>query len=264
MASERREFARNLRRRPTPAEDVLWERLRGSRFRGSKFRRQVPFDRFVVDLLSRRQTRHRPPDCDPGDGKQHEWFSDYDAGRTEVLERVGVRVIRFTNAEVCDDLDLVLGELTRNWACPSAEWLGPLTPGPSPVGRGKRTVAHPRSRRPVLDQDRWEAANKKTPFSSLFPKSMLSFFSNGTRRKRRSRRSRRRGGEERQGEERPTSDNQKRIRGLDIGDEKASQAFGVVQNGDGNGACRPRSVRGEGEPAWELKSCRILAPNLTE
>jgi Protein of unknown function (DUF559) len=42
------------------------------------------------------------------DGKRHEWFSDYDAGRTEILERLGVRVIRFTNAEVCDDLDSVL------------------------------------------------------------------------------------------------------------------------------------------------------------
>ena len=106
MTSERREFARNLRRRPTPAEDILWERLRGSRFRGSKFRRQVPFDRFVVDFYC-----HAAKLVIELDGKQHEWFSDYDAGRTEVLERLGVRVIRFTNAEVCDDRDSVLGRI---------------------------------------------------------------------------------------------------------------------------------------------------------
>jgi very-short-patch-repair endonuclease len=40
--------------------------------------------------------------------KQHEWFSDYDAGRSEVLERLGIRVIRFTNDEVCNDLDAEL------------------------------------------------------------------------------------------------------------------------------------------------------------
>ena len=97
---ERHEFARNLRRRPTRAEDVLWERLRGSRFHAAKFPRQVPFDRFVVDFYC-----HAVKLAVELDGKQHEWFSDYDAGRTEVLERLGVRVIRFTNAEVCDDLD---------------------------------------------------------------------------------------------------------------------------------------------------------------
>ena len=43
-----------------------------------------------------------------GDGKQHEWFSDYDDGRTEVLQGFGVRVIRFMNEDVCGDIDSVL------------------------------------------------------------------------------------------------------------------------------------------------------------
>jgi very-short-patch-repair endonuclease len=30
--------------------DIVWRRLRGSRFHGAKFRRQVLFDRFVVDF----------------------------------------------------------------------------------------------------------------------------------------------------------------------------------------------------------------------
>jgi hypothetical protein len=50
MDSERREFARNLRKHPTRAEDILSERLRSSRFHGAKFRRQVPFGCFVVDF----------------------------------------------------------------------------------------------------------------------------------------------------------------------------------------------------------------------
>ena len=88
MASERREFARTLRKHSgRTAEEILWERLRGSRFDGAKFRRQVPFDRFVVDFY-----RHAAKLAMELDGKQHEWFADYDAGRTEILDVLGVRM----------------------------------------------------------------------------------------------------------------------------------------------------------------------------
>jgi very-short-patch-repair endonuclease len=50
MVSERRQFARALRRQATKAEDILWAQLRASRLHGAKFRRQVPFDRFCDDL----------------------------------------------------------------------------------------------------------------------------------------------------------------------------------------------------------------------
>ena len=113
MLSERRQFARALRKQATKAEDILWAQLRASRFHGAKFRRQVPFDRFVVDFYC-----HAAKLVVEVDGKQHEWFSDYDAGRTEILERLGVRIIRFTNAEVRDDLDSVLGRIYEEMRLP--------------------------------------------------------------------------------------------------------------------------------------------------
>ena len=106
MAAEHRKFARVLRKQPTKAEDIVWRRLRGSRFHGAKFRRQVPFDRFVVDLYC-----HAAKLVVELDGKQHEWFVDYDAGRTRVLESRGVSVIRFANVEVENDLDSVLARI---------------------------------------------------------------------------------------------------------------------------------------------------------
>ena len=106
VQSERRQFARALRQQMTRAEDILWARLRGSRFNGAKFRRQVPFDRYVADFYC-----HASKLVVELDGKQHEWFADYDAGRTGVIESKGVRVLRFTNAEVCDDLDSVLARI---------------------------------------------------------------------------------------------------------------------------------------------------------
>jgi len=113
MSLERRQFARALRQQPTRAEENLWAQLRGSRFHGAKFRRQVPFDRYVVDFYC-----HAAKLAVELDGRQHEWFAEYDAGRTEVLERVGIRVIRFTNEEVCGDLDCVLTRLRAELRLP--------------------------------------------------------------------------------------------------------------------------------------------------
>src|ERR1700724_2840254 len=113
MTCERHEFARALRKRQTRAEDHLWERLRGSRFHGAKFRRQVPFDRFGVDFYCRAAKL-----VIELDGKQHEWFASYDAGRTEILERLGIRVSRFTNEEVCDDLDAILARIRAELCLP--------------------------------------------------------------------------------------------------------------------------------------------------
>lgn len=115
MVENRRQFARSLRKTPTPAEEILWKHLRGSRFDGAKFRRQVPFDRFVVDFYC-----HSAKLVVELDGRQHEWFADYDADRTEILERMGVRVIRFTNAEVCDDVDSVLARIHAELRAPFA------------------------------------------------------------------------------------------------------------------------------------------------
>ncbi|MCP1642776.1 very-short-patch-repair endonuclease [Pseudomonas citronellolis] len=44
------EFARELRRRQTDAERLLWSRLRDRRLLGWKFRRQVPLGPYVVDF----------------------------------------------------------------------------------------------------------------------------------------------------------------------------------------------------------------------
>ena len=97
----------------TRAEEILWKQLRGSRFNGAKFRRQIPFDRYIADFYC-----HAAKLVVELDGKQHEWFADYDAGRTAVIENFGVRVLRFTNAEVCEDLDSVLSRIEAELRLP--------------------------------------------------------------------------------------------------------------------------------------------------
>ncbi len=106
MVSEPHRFARGLRRASTSAEDILWARLRGCRFHGAKFKRQVPVDRYVVDFCC-----HAARLVVEIDGAQHEWQSPYDDGRTRTLESAGFHVVRFTNEEVRDDLEGALQRL---------------------------------------------------------------------------------------------------------------------------------------------------------
>jgi very-short-patch-repair endonuclease len=49
--AEPREHARSLRKHSTDAERMLWSKLRGRRFVGFKFRRQVPLGRYIADFV---------------------------------------------------------------------------------------------------------------------------------------------------------------------------------------------------------------------
>jgi very-short-patch-repair endonuclease len=84
--------ARELRSNSTDAEIALWRLLRES-FPEARFRRQVPIRHFITDFAS-----HRERLVIEIDGGQHEVTAD--AGRTELIEAEGYRVIRFCNNEV--------------------------------------------------------------------------------------------------------------------------------------------------------------------
>lgn len=79
----------------TRAEEDFWALVRGRRFLGYKFRRQVPIDRYVADFV-----------CSDAriiveiDGRQHSGVVGYDEERTDVLRRLGFEVVRFSNDDV--------------------------------------------------------------------------------------------------------------------------------------------------------------------
>jgi phosphoribosylformylglycinamidine synthase len=105
--------ARELRQRPTPAEDTLWEALRGRRLAGLKFRRQHPFGPFVLDMFC---VEHQL--VIEVDGSIHRTPEQavYDAARTEHLMGHGLRILRFTNDEVAYRLPDVLNRILQNIA----------------------------------------------------------------------------------------------------------------------------------------------------
>jgi very-short-patch-repair endonuclease len=91
-----------LRKEPTPAETRLWSRIRNDQL-GVTFRRQHAVGHYIADF------------CSPKarliielDGSQHLEQEEYDGERTDYLESLGFRVIRFWNNDVMEDIEGVV------------------------------------------------------------------------------------------------------------------------------------------------------------
>ena len=84
-----------MRRYDTDAEARLWTALRAQRLGGWKWKRQVPFGPFILDFLCREARL-----VVEVDGSQHAERHAYDQRRTAYLQRSGLRVLRFWNADV--------------------------------------------------------------------------------------------------------------------------------------------------------------------
>ena len=94
----RRDRARRLRRDQTEAETRLWERLRGGRLEGWKWRRQAPVGPYIVDFLCLEAWL-----AVELDGGIHAEQAKRDARRDLYLRDQGLKVLRFWNAEVAED-----------------------------------------------------------------------------------------------------------------------------------------------------------------
>lgn len=100
--------ARELRQVETETEKIMWESLRGRRLNGLKFRRQHPYEHYVLDFFC---VEHQL--VVELDGSVHD-VSDqaaYDEERTRFLNEHGLRVIRFRNEEVKKNLPSVLQKI---------------------------------------------------------------------------------------------------------------------------------------------------------
>lgn len=102
VTTQKLERAVELRQEMTPAEWRLWERLRADRLDGWHFRRQQVVDGFIVDFYC-----HQGNLVVEVDGEIHEKREEEDARRDEVLARRGLRVMRFTNRQVMNDVEEV-------------------------------------------------------------------------------------------------------------------------------------------------------------
>ena len=111
----------------TDAERVLWEQLRGKRL-GGKFRRQHVIGDYIADFACLSPLLVIEVDgAYHNDAKQQEM----DEIRTDYLNTLGFKVLRFTNEQVLFNIDLVLEEIKNN-----------LISSLTPEGEGDDTLAN--------------------------------------------------------------------------------------------------------------------------
>jgi len=102
------EKARKLRQKLTPAEKMLWGFLRNRKFKHLKFRRQHPIDQYIVDFICIEKKLVIEVD---GEIHQKPEQIEHDRKRTADLEDYGLKIIRFTNEEILNDIFKVLKEM---------------------------------------------------------------------------------------------------------------------------------------------------------
>ena len=95
----------SMRDKPTQAESALWQSLKGNKL-DEHFRRQHIIDRFIADFvcISKKLVVEV-------DGDIHDYQKEEDAARTERLNELGYKVIRFKNEYVIGDIENVITEI---------------------------------------------------------------------------------------------------------------------------------------------------------
>lgn len=111
-----KEVCRSLRKNSTPAEKLFWQVVRNRKVKGYKFNRQYPIvfeindvrRFFIVDFYC-----HQLRLVIEIDGGIHEKQKDYDKLRSEIINKLGLQVFRFSNIEVLNEIDVVIEKLEK-------------------------------------------------------------------------------------------------------------------------------------------------------
>ena len=124
---QKRDFARQLRRNMSDAEQKLWQCLRCRQLAGCRFRRQHPVGPYIVDFAC--LERHLLIEVDGGQHNE----SRTDARRDVLLRNKGFAILRFWNNDVLENLEGVCDVILRHLG----DTHPPSRPSPAGGGRGK-------------------------------------------------------------------------------------------------------------------------------
>lgn len=119
--------AEELRKFPTPEEDIIWGFLKGNQS-GVRFRRQHPLLFYIADFYC-----HQIKLVIEIDGSVHdkEDLKINDAIRQKEIEDLGISVLRFTNSQVNNNPELILEQINKK-----VEELQSSRDQSSPLGAG--------------------------------------------------------------------------------------------------------------------------------
>jgi ATP-dependent DNA helicase RecG len=104
-----KELQKNRKQQTTQAEQILWEQLRTKKL-DFKFRRQHIVDEFIVDFICIEKRL-----IIEVDGKYHNTKEQQEADnlRTEILNELGFKVIRYANEEVIGNIEEVTKKISQ-------------------------------------------------------------------------------------------------------------------------------------------------------
>ena len=109
IADTTRQQALEMRQNMTPSERSLWSELRNNRLDGWHFRRQQIIDGFIVDFYC-----HKAGLIIEVDGPIHDSQQDMDAERGAVFLDGGLKILRFTNDQVMNEMPSVLEDVRQS------------------------------------------------------------------------------------------------------------------------------------------------------
>lgn len=118
-----KQIALNLRNNSTLSEVLLWRELKGKKMRGYDFHRQKPIDKFIVDFFCSELSL-----AIEIDGSTHDDKLEQDEERQMRLESLGVRFLRFSDADLKRNLAGVVQTIE--------EWIDSHSHTPSPSQEG--------------------------------------------------------------------------------------------------------------------------------
>ncbi len=103
--------SRQLRKNSTDAEILLWSKIRMRQLRGLLFYRQKPLGGYIVDFYCPKVKlvievdggQHLTPDV-----------AEYDGVRDDYMASMGLKVLRFTNIDVMENIDGVVEVIESN------------------------------------------------------------------------------------------------------------------------------------------------------
>ncbi|RAR50225.1 vitamin B12 dependent-methionine synthase activation domain-containing protein [Flavobacterium lacus] len=110
-----KQFAREMRNKPTEAEKILWYVLSNKGIDGHKFRRQHIIGNYIADFICLKSNL-----IIEVDGSIHQLPENQvsDVERTKWLLSEGYRVIRFKNEEVLFEIEKVIERISANLVAP--------------------------------------------------------------------------------------------------------------------------------------------------
>lgn len=97
-----------LRKKMTPSEKILWNKLNKKQIYGVTFRRQHPIDKYIVDFYC-----HQAKLVIELDGETHLKQKEYDKNRDSELIEHGLLVLRFKNEQVIDNINSVVQKIKK-------------------------------------------------------------------------------------------------------------------------------------------------------